>query len=747
MKILPVNNFGMLKAQKPSAPSFCRKWEEHKSWGATLDKDTVNFKFYTFPNVQGVYAEVANESKNKIQEQDNLKVERDGASNITSISSKDGSSQIIKLEKNGDFYQKTNVEGLKAGQQYRYIVVGANGNIETVKDPYSKEQRGILSWSTIHNPDNYKWSKNEADWQKGKDPRRISRRKDAGLSSVGSLRIMEINIPTITPEGTFKAAQSVIKDVAKKGLANAIEIMPVENCNSKQWGYDGVDKFAINERLGTSEDLKALIDCAHQNGLNVIMDMVPNHIGTDGNTLGKAGPYEGEGNGFGPKGNYEGEGGRYVRDWIANAALHWVDEYHVDGLRLDMTKPHYMGSDFTLKQINAEMNHHFPDTFMIAEDGRGEYEGRDRVLTPIVPEVDHEKYIETHIDDRVGTGAFPEKIGFDADWDFDFVHALEEMLENPDNFNISWFNGALMASQNRVSYPISHDEQGNLDGTGGVTKLACVKLNLFNKIREQNNAKRGQKAAAATQYLLELYATGQMEKMSQEQMQKDLAEKFGLDGVVTKEEVKGAYDWAVNRVKLGMGVVYTFPGPKMFFQGYEKASLDYFKFFRDFSSGPEDYMIDEKGYETSTEKALKDSLPNRIKYSNTAKDTMGKVEQYSIDLNKLVAQNPALQEGEIMERSTVLHEGEAKVQATHSKKDDNEVFSIKNFSHISYNNDSQYGIVFPQGKWVEVINSDDTKYAGEGLYINKDAVIESDGQSAKEINLGSSDVSVWKKVD
>ena len=88
------------------------------------------------------------------------------------------------------------------------------------------------------------------------------------MRGLDKLIIDEINIPTVSKEGTFAGAKARIDKIAERGVATAIEIMPVENTYSMQWGYDGVDKFAVNEKLGGAAGLKELIDYAHGKGLN-----------------------------------------------------------------------------------------------------------------------------------------------------------------------------------------------------------------------------------------------------------------------------------------------------------------------------------------------------------------------------------------------------------------------------------------------------------------------------------------------
>ena len=342
-------------------PSFGRSWSEHKSWGAVIDPKTkeVSFKLFTFPDAKKVEVVVTKKDDKNSKKTYELKNKGNG---------------IFETEK------KIPSGEVAHGDKYSYVIYKANGEKEVVKDPYSFRQEKLLGESVIYDHSLYNW--NDDEWFKS-NPNRISRlaSKENGLSSVKSARIYEFNTATLTKKGTFDAAKSKMRDVAKMGF-NAIELMPVENTYSFNWGYDGVDKMAPAEHLGGPDQLKELIDYAHGLGLNVIMDMVPNHVGPDGSSLAKTGPYLGSPNNFGDSFNYEGKNSRYVRDFIVNAAMNWLDNYHCDGLRLDMTK--FMGSDYTMKQIAAEINYHKPDAFLIAEDARSSVIMMNRMINVLL---------------------------------------------------------------------------------------------------------------------------------------------------------------------------------------------------------------------------------------------------------------------------------------------------------------------------------------------------------------------------
>ena len=338
---------------RPQQPAFKRKWPEHVSWGANYIKETgkTNFKLFSFPDAKAVLVEVADKAvaglsniKDRLLKIVGITVAGAGAAaavDTTAGSSQtqpkvkpiDEGSRIYPMEHKGEGVYEVNDTDAKTGDKYRYIIVDKNNEINIVKDPYAKKQENIHGWSSVYNSDNYEWK--NTDWIEGKDSRRIVRKPDEPLRGLEKLIIDEVNIPTLTKEGTFESAKARIDKIADRGIATAIELMPVENTFSKQWGYDGVDKFAVNENLGSAAKLKELVDYAHGKGLNVIMDMVPNHMGPDGNYLGQTGPYVKCSGEFGDLLNYQGENSRYVRDWMANAALWWANEFKVDGIRLD----------------------------------------------------------------------------------------------------------------------------------------------------------------------------------------------------------------------------------------------------------------------------------------------------------------------------------------------------------------------------------------------------------------------------
>ena len=150
--------------------------------------------------------------------------------------------------------------------------------------------------------------------------------------------IYELHVGTFTPEGTFAAAESKLDYLSRLGVT-AIEIMPVSTFpGQRNWGYDGVLPYAPAGVYGRTDDLKHFIDAAHSKKLMVLLDVVYNHFGPEGNYLPLYAPQFFTDRHHTPWGqaiNFDGPGSRTVRDYFIHNALYWLEEYHFDGLRLD----------------------------------------------------------------------------------------------------------------------------------------------------------------------------------------------------------------------------------------------------------------------------------------------------------------------------------------------------------------------------------------------------------------------------
>jgi len=761
--------------------NFGRKWSEHKSWGAIVDPDTkkVKFKLFSFPDNKFVKVEIHNKKY--------------GDTYFFFMRQSDKKDGIYESEPIENFY-------IQDGDEYRFVIYKANGELLQVKDPYSFRQKKLSDFSVFYDHSKFDW--HDEDWFKN-NPQRITRTANAsnGLTPVNNLRIYEFNTKTLSQEGTFEGAKKELDDIKATGF-NAIEIMPVEATYSFNWGYDGVDKFAPSEHLGGPDGLKSLIDYAHNIGLNVIIDMVPNHIGPDGNSLSKTGPYAKGPNAFGDAFNYEGENSKYVRDFMVNAALNWIDNYHADGLRLDMTK--YMESDYTMKQIAAEVNYHKPEAFLIAEDARSNVQVEKDGSFYETKHVLHDKRIINPLEaweyggkntayDYMHTRAIEEiannspkmslgRLGFDSEWDFTFFHQLKETLYN--NVDLNALYRTMEESQGRVKYVMSHDEIGNYDGTRLISKLMVPMLSLNENIFLDNkdnerasklaelknmplenalNTVKNQKVQLVCEKLLKKMLEGEFEIYPKSpggiywftpvdpDFVKNVLEPLGInpDSGICPEKIQEMYINAYNLSKTALALTYTTPGPKMVFQGDEKSDITPFRFFREFRDNKNDRknLYIEKGYDAGLY-GLKESTLGNIKYSENAKNRLNQYKKLTTDLNKLAQENKAMTDGAYISSDVIKHQ-QSKLLATHSISKDgtNELFTIFNFENNAYprRDADRYYIRFPKGKWVEVLSTDSLKYGGDN-YTNSRTTINANGISDNPVNIGKYSAHIFKKV-
>ena len=226
----------------------------------------------------------------------------------------------------------------RAGDRYFFIV---NETSER-PDPVSRFQpEGVHGPSEIVDPESFPWS--DQGWKGIPLPRYI---------------IYELHTGTFTREGTFEAAIGKLAYLKDLGVT-AVELMPVaEFPGSRNWGYDGVDLYAPHSAYGGPAGLKKLLDACHREGLAVILDVVYNHVGPEGNYLDEFAPYftDQYRTPWGRAINYDGPGSDGVRRFVIDNALYWLTEYHIDALRLDAIHGIF---DFSAVHILAELGERF----------------------------------------------------------------------------------------------------------------------------------------------------------------------------------------------------------------------------------------------------------------------------------------------------------------------------------------------------------------------------------------------------
>ncbi|MGH7791142.1 MAG: alpha-amylase family glycosyl hydrolase, partial [Thermodesulfobacteriota bacterium] len=220
--------------------------------------------------------------------------------------------------------------------------------------------------------------------------------------------IYELHIGTFTREGTFDAAARELGELKSLGIT-LIEVMPVHEFPGRwNWGYDGVGLYAPAHVYGDANALRRFVDSAHSHGIGVILDVVYNHLGPDGNYLKEYSDtyftdrYETD---WGEPPNFDGPGSKEVREFFIRNACYWIAEFHMDGLRLDATQNIYDSGPFhVLAEISQRTrNAAKPKKIVLV----GENEPQDAIL--------------------IGP---PEKGGYglDALWNDDFHHSATVAL-------------------------------------------------------------------------------------------------------------------------------------------------------------------------------------------------------------------------------------------------------------------------------------------------------------------------------
>ncbi|MHA4739667.1 malto-oligosyltrehalose trehalohydrolase [Dyadobacter sp. MSC1_007] len=225
--------------------------------------------------------------------------------------------KVIEMAKDEWGYFSTRLTGVNAPLQYYFEPEKG----KKLPDPASHYQpEGVHGPSQLVDHSRFEWQ--DATWKN------IPQKE---------LIFYEIHVGTFTPEGTFDAIIPRLKDLAETGIT-ALEIMPVSQFSGgRNWGYDGVFPIAVQNSYGGPDGFKRLIDAAHQHGLAVILDVVFNHIGPEGNCFADFGPYftEKYRTPWGNAMNFDDAWSDGVRAYFSDAIMHWYQHYHLDGLRID----------------------------------------------------------------------------------------------------------------------------------------------------------------------------------------------------------------------------------------------------------------------------------------------------------------------------------------------------------------------------------------------------------------------------
>ena len=779
--------------------SFGKRIEEHRSWGATVKEtakdgsQNVDFKVWA-PKAAKVLVEVRN-PKDKVSLTDDefkaehLKDKWAGDWHVDA-NSDDGKSTFVELKKGKDGIFTGESKLPYSNGMYRYVLQDANGNtISKTKDPVAKAQPHIFSWSQIYDNSQYQWT--DGDWVAGKNSARVSDLarqpqdllRKAGLSATGAdgkplqkpsnLIVRQVNIPTFTQEGSLEAAKEEIDRIAKDGIYNGILLMPMEGTYGENWGYDGVDKYAVSrgvacedgkeDAVHRNDALKDLINYAHSKNINVGMDWVPSHIfksgpsdadakqfgitngeKLSGNNLSDLAPYEKPGKWGGSQFNLEDSDrsvSSNVRDYVVNMPMNWVDNYHIDFLRADQTPE--MGSNYTMKQVAQEVRFHFPHTVLHWEDHRTQ-DGLTRNLTEQeLPYGDINKHLDA-INRTDTNNTSLENIGGNEHWDFAFSHAVEAVLLDRE---VMGYYPSMQTLANNIKdiggtkYFMSHDEIGNDSGSRLMTKVIHKDLQITNHLDDRAGETPAAKHIRSVDTVREMFEAYEFDRENWDKNFSLICQKNGLNGI-SKEQMADEIEHAKDKHKEAIGLLFMVPGSKMMFQGDAYGEINPFRFTRE-QATEEPNIEKEKGYNFD-----ESFQASKIDPEN---HTVGGILKLSQAMSDLVKRNPALQDVQGMEyldAMTPLIDEQNKVMVI--KRFDlngNEVVGLYNFGDKPLAN---YGInnpvsVLNNGNWKETINSNATTFDGTGEYTNGGTYSANRGRV--EFNLPANGFVILEKVD
>ncbi|MER6814701.1 malto-oligosyltrehalose trehalohydrolase [Spirillospora sp. NPDC000708] len=282
------------------------------------------------------------------------------------------------------------VPGAGHGTDYGFALDGAEDPLPDPRSPW--QPSGVHALSRVYEHDRFAWT--DGHWH--------------GRPLPGSV-LYEMHVGTFTPEGTFDAAIERLDHLVALGI-DTVELLPVASFPGHHgWGYDGALLWAPHEPYGGPDALKRFVDAAHARGLAVVLDVVYNHLGPDGNHLGDYGPYftSAHSTPWGDAVNYDQEGSDEVRAFAIENALMWLRDYHFDGLRLDAVHAITDHSAVHLLEemaqavsaLSAQLGRHL---FLIAESDLN--------------------------DPRLVTSREAGGYGLDAQWSDDFHHCLHAAL-------------------------------------------------------------------------------------------------------------------------------------------------------------------------------------------------------------------------------------------------------------------------------------------------------------------------------
>ncbi len=557
-------------------------------------------------------------------------------------------------QEQGYWYLKA--ENIEPGTLYYYQLEDA----EDRPDPASHFQpQGVHQASAVIDHSNTNWQ--DSEW--------------AGIP-LEEMIIYELHVGTFTPEGTFKAMIPRLLDLTELGV-NAIEIMPVAQFpGDRNWGYDGVYPYAVQNSYGRPEDLKQLVDAAHEQGIAVILDVVYNHFGPEGNYIAHHAPYftDTYQTPWGDAINFDDAYSYGVRNYFIENALYWLENYHIDGLRLDAIHAIYDSGAKHILQEMAEKVDEFSQRvgrkfYLIAESDLNDV----RIIRPRE------------------LGGY----GLDAQWSDDFHHSLRSIL--------------------------AQESKGYYADFGTCAHIAKAYQNSFVYDWQYSQFRKRYHGSdtsdrPASQFVV---CTQNHDQIGNRMLGERLSDLVDFEA---EKLVAGALLLSPYIPLLFMGQEYGEKSPFLYFVSHNDPDLA-----AAVTEGRKkefaDFHLEGEYIDPQSNQAFNLSKINWQQKAEEKHQVLWQLYRQLITMRRTI---PALKKLDRQNLTVSARESD-KVIFLHRWQDDNQIFGILNFN----NQDVSLKNIFPTGKWQKILDSAEQKWMGNGSKLHEEINTEEQKLSIK----------------
>ena len=550
-----------------------------------------------------------------------------------------GKAGEILLNKDAKGYFAGIAEGVRSGDLYYYIL----DRDYRYPDPASRFQpQGVHGPSQVVDPGEFLWD--DYEWR--------------GIS-LRDFIIYELHAGTFTKEGTFESIIPLLDYLADLGIT-AIELMPVAQFpGNRNWGYDGVYPFAPQNTYGGPGGLKKLINAAHKKGLAVILDVVYNHLGPEGSYLGRYGPYftDRYRTPWGEAINFDGPYSNEVRHFFIENALYWIDEFHIDALRLDAVHGIFdFSAGHFLRELCDSVHLHAQrlgrEVSVIAESDLNDA----RIIDP--PEIGGH--------------------GLDAQWSDDFHHSLHALITGE-----------------RMGY---YEDFGKMEHLEKAFREGYVYTGQYSRYRKRRHG-NSPKDRAAYQFVVFSQSHDQVgNRMAGDRLSRALP---------------------FEKLKLVAGVVILSPFLPLLFMGEEYGETAPFCYFTSHSDHDLIQAVREGRKKEFASFGWRDDIPDpqdektfldsKLNLDLSREGVHGVLYGYYTELVRLRKDIPALRDP-VKENMEVSGFEDDKALYLRRWIKGDELFCLYNFGDDILN----AGLELPEGTWEKVMESSAEKWGGRG---------------------------------